>query len=114
MGRIVFVDTGAKCLIHVLNVSPKHRRKGIGSCLVQTVVSLAVNKSSNMNTRQKLELIIDQLNNEQLSTLLDFAVLLKSKEKATVPMIQSQAYEEWLSSENDIYDELFTDELSTR
>ncbi|OKH53440.1 hypothetical protein NIES2101_11260 [Calothrix sp. HK-06] len=67
-----------------------------------------------MNTRQKLELIIDQLNNEQLSTLLDFAVLLKSKEKATVPMIQSQAYEEWLSSENDIYDELFTDELSTR
>lgn len=68
-----------------------------------------------MNTRQKLELIIDQLNNEQLLyTLLDFAVLLKSKEKATVPMIQSQAYEEWLSSENDIYDELFTDELSTR
>ncbi|BDA68798.1 hypothetical protein RIVM261_017890 [Rivularia sp. IAM M-261] len=67
-----------------------------------------------MNTRQKLELIIDQLNDEQLSTLLDFAVLLKSKEKTTVPMIQSQAYEEWLSSENDIYDELFSDELSTR
>lgn len=47
-----------------------------------------------MNTRQKLEHIIDELNNEQLSRLLDFAVLLKSKEKATVPMIQSQAYEE--------------------
>ncbi len=67
-----------------------------------------------MNTRQKLELIIDQLNNEQLSTLLDFAVLLKSEEKVTVPMIQSQAYEEWLSDENDIYDELFSDEFSTR
>ncbi|BAZ14333.1 hypothetical protein NIES4071_61760 [Calothrix sp. NIES-4071] len=67
-----------------------------------------------MNTREKLELIIDQLNNEQLSTLLDFAVLLKSKEKTTVPMVQSQAYEEWLSNENDIYDELFADEFSTR
>ncbi len=29
-------------------------------------------------------------------------------------MIQSQAYKEWLSSENNIYDELFTDEFSTR
>ncbi|BDA70039.1 hypothetical protein CAL7716_042050 [Calothrix sp. PCC 7716] len=41
VGRIVFVNTGAKYLIYVLNVSPEHRRKGIGSCLVQTVVRLA-------------------------------------------------------------------------
>lgn len=67
-----------------------------------------------MNTRQKLELIMDELNDEQLSILLDYVVLLKSKEKTIVPMIQSQAYEEWLSSENDIYDELFADEFSTR
>lgn len=57
---------------------------------------------------------MDELNDEQLSTLLDYVVLLKSKEKTIVPMIQSQAYEEWLSSENDIYDELFADEFSTR
>lgn len=78
------------------------------------VILKVVNKSSTMNTRQKLELIMDELNDEQLSILLDSVVLLKSKEKTVVPMIQSQAYKEWLSSENDIYDELFTDELSTR
>jgi hypothetical protein len=29
-------------------------------------------------------------------------------------MLESQAYKDWLSAENDIYDEIFTDELSTR
>ncbi|BAZ18754.1 hypothetical protein NIES4071_106390 (plasmid) [Calothrix sp. NIES-4071] len=41
IGRIVFVDTGSKYLIHVVHVSPRHRRKKIGSYLVQTVVQLA-------------------------------------------------------------------------
>lgn len=41
VGRIVFIDADAKYLIHVLNVAPKHRCKGIGSCLVQTVIQLA-------------------------------------------------------------------------
>jgi hypothetical protein len=67
-----------------------------------------------VNIRQKLEHVLENLNNEQLSTLLDFAVFLKSKEKATTPMVESQAYEQWLSTENDIYDELFADEISTR
>ncbi len=65
-----------------------------------------------MNIRQKLEHVLEHLNDEQLSTLLDFAVFLKSKEKATAPMVESQAYEQWLSSENDIYDE-FADEFLT-
>lgn len=41
VGRIVFANTGAKYLIQILNVSPSHRYKGIGSCLVQTVIRLA-------------------------------------------------------------------------
>jgi hypothetical protein len=67
-----------------------------------------------VNIRQKLEHVLGHLNDEQLSTLLDFAVFLKSKEQSTIPIVESQAYEQWLSSENDIYDELFADELSTR
>ncbi len=67
-----------------------------------------------MNIRQKLEHVLEHLNDEQLSTLLAFAVFLKSKEKATTPMVESQAYEQWLSTENNIYDELFADEFSTR
>jgi hypothetical protein len=67
-----------------------------------------------MDIRQELDRIVEQLNDQQLSTLLDFAIFFKSKEKATGTMLESQAYKDWLSVENDIYDEIFTDELSTR
>ncbi len=67
-----------------------------------------------MNNREKLERIVQQLNDEQISSLLDFAIFLKIKEKANTSILESQAYTDWLSSENDIYDELFNNELSTR
>ncbi|NJL09276.1 MAG: hypothetical protein HC908_00695 [Calothrix sp. SM1_7_51] len=67
-----------------------------------------------MNIRKEVQQAIEQLKDEQLSMVLEFAIFLKSKEKATTPMVESQAYQEWLSTENDIYDELFADELQTR
>lgn len=66
-----------------------------------------------MNIRKELECIIEQLNDEQLSVLLDLAVSLQSGKKP-VYQIESQAYQNWLSAENDIYDELFADELTAR
>jgi hypothetical protein len=67
-----------------------------------------------MDIRKKLKRVVEQLNEEELSTLLDFALFLQSKGKSAATMVESQAYRDWLSAENDIYDELFADELSTR
>ncbi|GAX40079.1 hypothetical protein NIES4075_10410 [Tolypothrix sp. NIES-4075] len=66
-----------------------------------------------MNIRKELECIIEQLNDEQLSILLDLAVSLQSGKKPVYP-IESQAYQDWLSAENDIYDKIFADELTAR
>jgi hypothetical protein len=56
-----------------------------------------------MSIRQQLERAIEEMNEEQLALLLNFTIYIKHKEKAAVPMVQSQAYQEWLSAENDIY-----------
>ncbi|NEU75120.1 hypothetical protein PI95_021810 [Hassallia byssoidea VB512170] len=61
-----------------------------------------------MNIRKELERIIEQLNDEQLSVLLDLAISLQSGKKPVYP-IESHAYQDWLSAENDIYDELFAE-----
>jgi hypothetical protein len=66
-----------------------------------------------MNVRQQLMTVIEQLSDEKLSPLLDLAILLKNKEK-NYPLTESQAYQDWVSAENDIYDELFADELTAR
>ena len=66
-----------------------------------------------MNIRKALESIIEQLNDEQLSELLDLAVCLQNAKKSGYP-IESQAYQDWLSAENDIYDKIFADELTAR
>jgi hypothetical protein len=59
-----------------------------------------------MNIRQELESIIEQLKDEQLSVLLDLAVCLQTGKKPVYP-IESQAYQDWLNAENDIYDKIF-------
>ena len=66
-----------------------------------------------MNIRKELESIIEQLNDEQLSEVLDLAVSLQIAKKSGDP-IESQAYQDWLSAENDIYDKIFADELTAR
>jgi len=66
-----------------------------------------------MNTRQKLLHEIRQLTDEQLSALRELAISFK-REKGNSTVVQSQAYQDWLSTENDIYDEIFVDELTAR
>ena len=70
-----------------------------------------------MNTaevRQCLVEIIDSIPDDKLEVLLDFASYLKEKGQAEDFLSMqrgSKAYQDWLSSENDIYDEVFKDEL---
>lgn len=67
-----------------------------------------------MNIRQELLSAIEQLSDEELSVLLDLAVSLKNRKNAAQSIPLSQAYQDWLSAENDIYDEIFADELTAR
>ncbi|MDZ8089890.1 MAG: hypothetical protein RMY16_30715 [Nostoc sp. DedQUE12b] len=67
-----------------------------------------------MNIRQELLSLIEQLNNEQLSALLDLALSFKNGEKSVNPTVESQAYQDWVSPENDIYGEVFADELTAK
>ncbi|MEG3928874.1 MULTISPECIES: hypothetical protein [unclassified Microcoleus] len=62
-----------------------------------------------MNIRQKLLTIIEQLPEDKLATLRNLALFLKSGKESVQPMLASQAYQDWLSADNDIYDELFAD-----
>ncbi|MEG4272723.1 MULTISPECIES: hypothetical protein [unclassified Microcoleus] len=62
-----------------------------------------------MKIRQKILTIIQQLPDDKLATLLNLALLLKTGKESVQPMLASQAYQDWLSAENDIYDELFAD-----
>ncbi len=62
-----------------------------------------------MNIRQKLLTIIEQLPDEKLAILLNLALFLKNGKESVQLMLVSQAYQDWLSTENDIYDELFAD-----
>ncbi|MCC3437050.1 MULTISPECIES: hypothetical protein [unclassified Microcoleus] len=67
-----------------------------------------------MNIRQKLLTIIEQLPDDKLAILLNLAQFLTTGKESVQPMLVSQAYQDWLSAENDIYDELFADELAKR
>ncbi|MEG4203848.1 hypothetical protein QUA20_07950 [Microcoleus sp. Pol7_A1] len=62
-----------------------------------------------MNIRQKLLTIIEQFPEDKLATLLNLALFLKSGKEPIQPMLVSQAYQDWLSAKNDIYDALFAD-----
>ncbi|MEG4940313.1 hypothetical protein [Microcoleus sp. F4-D5] len=62
-----------------------------------------------MNLCQKGLRIIEQLSDDKLATLLSLALFLKTGKESVQPMLASQAYQDWLSAENDIYDELFAD-----
>ena len=62
-----------------------------------------------MNLREKVLTIIEQLPEDKLATLLNIALLLKSGKEPIQPMLVSQAYQDWLSAKNDIYDEIFAD-----
>ena len=60
-----------------------------------------------MNIRQKLLTIIEQLPDDKLAILLNLARFIKRGKESVQPVLVSQAYQDWLSAENDIYDEIF-------
>jgi len=67
-----------------------------------------------LETKQKLEEIISMLPESKLKEVIDFASYLRDREEAEELLrmqMSSKAYLNWLSSENDIYDEVFKDEI---
>jgi hypothetical protein len=61
--------------------------------------------------------LLDTLPDPELAAVLDFVQLLAEREQQAAWMnaqSQSAAYQEWLDSGNDIYDEVFADAVSTR
>ncbi len=69
-------------------------------------------KFNAMETRKQLLAIISELPEEHLSSLLELVLLLKKQPRDL--KIESQAHKNWLSAENDIYDELFADAIISR
>ena len=63
---------------------------------------------------QKLEEIISVLPESKLKVLIHFASYLRDREEAEEFLrmqMSSKTYLDWLSSENDIYDEVFKNEI---
>jgi hypothetical protein len=65
-----------------------------------------------VNIRQEFLNAIAELPDDKLKLLLDITLSWKSLSDFSQQIPISQAYEDWLSAENDIYDELFSDELT--
>lgn len=66
-----------------------------------------------LNAKQKLEEIINSLPESKLEEVIDFACFLRNREEADEQLrmqMNSHAYKDWMSPENDIYDEVFKDE----
>jgi len=69
---------------------------------------------SALETKQKLEEIINVLPDSKLKAVIDFARYLRDREEAEDlfrMQMSSKAYLDWLSPGNDIYDEVFKDEI---
>ncbi len=67
-----------------------------------------------LEAKQKLEEIINMLSENKLEEIIDFASYLRDKEEARElfkMQTSSKAYLDWLNPENDIYDEVFKDEV---
>ncbi len=67
-----------------------------------------------MNIRQEFLNAIADLPDDTLKLLLDIALSRKTEKVFSQQIPVSQAYEDWLSAENDIYDELFADKFTAR
>ncbi|OQA14442.1 MAG: hypothetical protein BWY64_03237 [bacterium ADurb.Bin363] len=67
-----------------------------------------------INLKQRLLELIELLSENKLHVLVHFASYLKEKEDVEEILrlqTSSTGYKEWLSTENDIYDEVFNDEI---
>ncbi len=67
-----------------------------------------------LEAKQKFEEIISVLSESKLEEVIDFANYLRDRGEAEELLrmqMSSKAYLDWLSPENDIYDEVFKDEI---
>jgi mevalonate pyrophosphate decarboxylase len=67
-----------------------------------------------MNIREKMINLVEQMPEEQLAILFPVAQSITSNHSHIISSETSNAYESWVSTENDIYDEVFADDLATR
>lgn len=67
-----------------------------------------------MNIRQRMIDLVEQLSDEQLAILLPLAQSIINNQTHVFSNETSHAYANWVSTENDIYDEIFADDLATR
>jgi len=67
-----------------------------------------------MTIRQEVLELIERLSDEQLNQLLPLLISTRNSASEAFSSESSQAYQQWLSSENNVYDELFADELAAR
>ncbi|KFD42417.1 hypothetical protein HY02_05070 [Peptococcaceae bacterium SCADC1_2_3] len=68
-------------------------------------------------TKKKLVEILSVLSESKLKEVIDFASYLRTREEREELLgmqMSSKTYLDWLSSENDIYDEVFKNELKQR
>ena len=66
-----------------------------------------------LEAKQRLDEIINLLPENKLKSVIDFASYFKDREETEGLLrmqMSSKAYSNWLSSENDIFDEVFKDE----
>ncbi len=66
------------------------------------------------NIRQEILNLIGQLSDEQLAVLLPLIISLQENQDSVFSNETSQAYQDWVGAENDIYDEIFADDLAAR
>ena len=62
--------------------------------------------------RQEVFSLIEQLSDEQLAVLLPLITCMQNNQGSVISSETSQAYQDWVSAENDIYDEIFVDDLA--
>ena len=67
-----------------------------------------------MNIREKMINLVEQMPEEQLAILFPLAQSIINNQSHIISSETSNAYESWVSTENDIYDEVFADDLATR
>lgn len=66
------------------------------------------------NIRQEILSLIGQLSDEQLAVLLPLIMSMRDDRGSVFSSETSQAYPDWVGGENDIYDEIFADDLAAR
>ncbi len=90
-------------------------RVNLGIC--SGTIRERINKMRIFEAKEKLEEIISVLSENRLKEVIDFANYLRTKEEVEElfgMQVSSKGYIDWLSSENDIYDEVFKDEIKQR